>query len=121
MTEGVYFSFIEQALHYFTRPHEHIASEPVLVEAAWRGGQMPSLEEMAYRLNAIETEEILIAVRNAAALDKDTRALTAADFPLPTLERQISQWRQALAHGLGFQVIRGVPVDRWTQEEAELF
>ncbi|MEM8561200.1 MAG: TauD/TfdA family dioxygenase [Pseudomonadota bacterium] len=121
MTEGVYFSFVEQALHYFTRPHEHVASEPVQVDAAWRGGQMPSLEQMAYRLSAGEIEEIMGAVRSAAALNKGTRSLTAADFPLPTLEQQIRRWREVLAHGLGFQVIRGVPVDRWTQEEAELF
>lgn len=121
MSDSAYFSFIEQTLHYFARPHEHAVTEPVHCEAAWYGAHMPSLEQMAHRLNPAEVDELRAAVSAAAALGRETRSLTATDFPLPQLQPQIVRWREVLSSGLGFQVIRGVPVDQWTQAEAELF
>ncbi len=48
------------------------------------------------------------------------RELTPADFPLPTLAAEISRWRAELESGRGFQVVSGVPVERWSGAEAEL-
>jgi hypothetical protein len=121
MNSSAYFSFIEQTLHYFDRPHEGPVSEPVLCAAAWQAKELPSLEEMAYYLSSEEVDEVLAAVAAASALDIPIKDLTAADFPLPTLAPRFIQWREALAEGVGFQVIRGVPVERWRQQEAELF
>ena len=114
-------SFIEQTLHYFDRPHEQVTTEPVDVKAAWKGRDMPALEAMAYVLTEAERDEMRAAVAGASALGRDTKALTAADFPLPSLESRFGEWRDALATGIGFQVIRGVPVEDWSQAEAELF
>ncbi len=116
-----YLSFIEQTLHYFDRSHEKVLDKPLDVPAAWRGGQMPPLEKMAYQLSDQEVEEIQSAVATASAKDCDTRELIAADFPLPMLSRQFPRWRRELKDGLGFQVIRGVPVQQWTQQQSELF
>ena len=121
MPDKDYLNFIEQTLHYFDRPHEEAVGEPVECEAAWRGDGMPPLEELAYILPANEIEEIRVAVRSATALGRETRELTAADFSLPLLSARFAEWREAIAQGIGFQVIRGVPVGEWTQEESELF
>ena len=121
MNDKVYFSFIEQVLHYFDRPHESPATAPVESSAAWCGSRMPSLEEMAFPLSDEHRDELRTAVASAAALGRPTRDLTAADFPLPSLAHEIRAWRDTLADGLGFQVVRGVPVHGWSQEEAELF
>ncbi len=47
--------------------------------------------------------------------------MTAADLPLPALAPEIARWRHELASGRGFHVVSGVPVDRWSDAEAERF
>ena len=116
-----YLSFIEQTMHYFDRPHQSVCIEPVACPAAWRGAELPPLEELAYRLKPAEVEEVCRAVDHAAALAKPTKELTREDFPLSLLANRIADWRSQLAGGLGFQVVRGIPVERWNQDEAELF
>jgi hypothetical protein len=121
MSNSSYLSFIDQAMHYFDRPHELAVTRPVLSAAAWRGDELPPLADMAYHLSAAEQEELLAAVAGARATGLATRELTAAHFPLPLLADRVAQWRRQLADGLGFQVVRGIPVERWSQAEAEIF
>ena len=42
-------------------------------------------------------------------------------FPLPTLTAKIDRWRAAVSAGRGFLVLRGVPVARWPESDAEIF
>ncbi len=119
--DKAYFSFVEQVLHYFDRPHTAPTAAPVHCDAAWRGDEMAALDELAYVLSAEEVAETKHAVALAVARGADTRELSATDFPLPALAERIRQWRDALTDGPGFQVIRGVPVQEWSQAEAELF
>ena len=121
MTAQHYLSFIEQTLHYFDRPHSQLPVQALDCEAAWRGAQMPSLEELAYVLDASEVAEVQSAVQTAMSSGSPVRDLVAQDFPLPLLAPRIAQWREALSHGLGFVVVRGIPVQQWTQEESECF
>jgi len=114
-------SFGEQALHYFDRPHEAITTSEVASPAAWVGRDLPPLDEMAYVLSHEDIAEIEAAITAAKTSGKEARNLLAADFPLPTLASRIREWRDAVGEGVGFQVVRGVPVERWSQEEAELF
>lgn len=116
-----YLSFIEQTLHYFDRPHERELEAPLDSPAAWRGDALPALEELAYHLSPEEQDECRRAVSDCVALGRPTLELTAADFPLPGLASRIQQWRQDLSTGVGFVVVRGVPVQDWTQAERELF
>ncbi len=121
MPEQQYLSFIDQTLHYFNRPHEDIVGQPVASAAAWRGDQLPPLEDMAYHLGENEVAELQAAVAAARATGRAVCELSAADFPLPTLGPRFSAWRHSLVDGIGFQVIRGVPVDAWSQADSELF
>ena len=56
----------------------------------------------------------------ARATGKPPAALSAADFPLPALSARIAGWRAELESGRGFQVVSGVPVERWSEADAEL-
>ena len=58
MTAAQYLSFIEQTLHYFDRPHEAPASTPIVSPAAWRGDELPPLNEMAHHLTGQEVDEV---------------------------------------------------------------
>ncbi len=120
MTQG-FRSFLEQTLHYFDRPHEAALTRPLDVPAAWVGKDMPRLADMAYSLSADEVAELDAALAFAQETGKAQKDMVAADFPLPRLEPMIARWRTELKEGLGLQVVRGVPVDRWSEEEAALF
>ena len=119
---GAYLSYAEQARHYFfDRPHEAPARSPLETPAGWRGPEVAGRDDWRSPLTAAQLEELERALANARATGKPTGELTADDFPLPGLSGQIERWRNQLASGLGFQVVSGVPVERWSQADAELF
>ncbi|MCA9668674.1 MAG: TauD/TfdA family dioxygenase [Myxococcales bacterium] len=116
-----YRSQIAQSLHYFARPHERVRRQPLRCEAAWRGDELGDATRYRDVLDEAEADEILAAVRHARALGRPTGELRERDFPLPTLARKIDRYRRAIRHGLGFQLVSGVPVDRMSEQDAELF
>ena len=116
-----YRSLTRQMLHYLIRPHIGIPDGPVRARAAWRGDEMQEQGAHRTELSPAEIAEIESAIRHARALGLPTQSLTADDFPLPNMQERIAGWRQRIGRGLGVQVIHGVPVDRWTQADSELF
>ena len=118
---SAFLSYAEQTAHYFDRPHLGPAHRPVGGAAAWRGPELAQRDDWRARLDADQVAEIEAALATAAASGKPTGELAATDFPLPTLAGEIARWREALRGGLGLQVVSGVPVERWTRDEAERF
>lgn len=114
-------SFGAQALHYFDRPHNALPTGKIESPAAWVGRDLPALADMAYNLNDADIAEIQNAMAIAKASSKERGTLLAEDFPLPELSKRMKTWRKTLSHGLGVQIVRGVPVATWTEDEAELF
>ena len=112
----------EQAVRFFTgRPHVGLPRGPLRVLAAWRGDAIRARGNFRYRLSPAELDEVDAALAHATATGKPTIELTAQDLPLPTLHKRIGEWRDELREGLGFVVVSGAPVERWTQDEAERF
>ncbi len=116
-----FMSYKDQTRHYFNRPHQSPATEPVMNPAAWYGRDLRRTVDWIEAFSASEIAEIETALRAARKTGKETRDLQASDFPLPGLGQKIFGWRQELKTGRGFQVLRGLPVERWGKEEAELF
>ena len=116
-----YLSYAEQSLHYFTRPHDGPARAAVESPAAWRGVDLVGSQAWRHALRAEQVEELERALVHAAGTGRSTGDLTAADFPLPTLGPVIRAWRDEIAHGRGFLVVSGVPVERWSATAAERF
>lgn len=114
-----YFSYAEQTAHYFRRPHEKPLETPLRSAAAWRGSEMARSDVWRRCLDAAQVEELDAALAHAEATGRPTGALRALDFPLPTLSREITRWREEIDRGRGFQVVSGVPVERWSPEQAE--
>lgn len=44
--------------------------------------------------------------------------VTQAEFPLPTLGPKLKQFTTEVVEGRGFQIIKGVPVDRYSPAES---
>ena len=105
---------LRQTLHYLARPHSGIPTAPLTGPAAWRGESLKgSWRETLTHADILELEQ---ALDHSAHIPMS--AMSASDFPLPTLSRKLSRWRASLERGLGFQVIRGLPVMRWGEERS---
>ena len=117
-----YRSVTEQSLHYFIRPHLGLPSAPIVSPAAWRGESLRGAgceSQWMASLSAAQIDELEAALQVARATGKPLSALTARDFPLPTLSAQLRRWIDNVEHGLGVQVIRGLPVERWSLSDSE--
>jgi hypothetical protein len=119
-TGAAFLSFAEQALRYFDRPHEAILRAPVGGPAAWRGADVAGRADWVVELDAAAIAELTAAAEAVRARDLALGALRRDDFPLPTLAPVIRGWARELADGRGFLVVRGLPVDRWGDDQAAL-
>lgn len=115
----MYKSLRAQTLHYFARPHQRIPEGPIDSPAAWRSNEL-SDADWQYRLSNSEVDELKAAVAAAQRSGKPLAALTAQDFPLPTLAARIDGWRREIRHGRGFVLVRGLPVPDWSEAAASL-
>jgi TfdA family taurine catabolism dioxygenase TauD len=117
----MYKSLTAQTLHYFARPHRDVRRTPIGGVAAWRAADVARPDAWRITLDAAQVEDIERALAHANATGKALGTLTRDDFPLPRLTRAIATWRDEVAHGRGFVVVRGVPVARWPARDAETF
>lgn len=87
--------------------------------AAWYGPQMATQTDWLMPLSPAEIDEIETAAKALAAREADIAAITAGDFPLPTLAGRLkSRVESEVLNGRGFLLLRGLPVERWTMREA---
>ena len=114
-----YFSYAEQSAHYFRRPHDAVWTGHRKSADAWRGADLRQTDAWRTRLGAQQIDELEAALCHAEATGRPTEALSADDFPLPTLAPEIARWRREIDRGRGFQLVSGVPVSRWTTAQAE--
>lgn len=115
-----YNSVTAQSLHYFARPHDAVPIRPIESRAAWRGDTLSEQTDWQTTLDEADQEELKGALFTAKATGKAPRELTHTDFPLPSLGPRIAEWRRAVADGRGVFVIRGVPINAWSTEEAKI-
>lgn len=114
-----YRSLTQQSLHYLIRPHTGLPSGPIAGPAAWRGDELVRRGDSQVRLSAVEISELEAAMATARKTGKPLTQLTVADFPLPQLGGRIAAWAHSLGRGSGVQIIRGIPVERYAQEDCE--
>jgi len=113
-------SFGEQALRYFDRPHEAVVRGPLTGPAAWRGEDLARRDDWVTTLDASALTELEDLRTTLRAHGKTVATLTRADVVLPTFGASIANWRRELLDGRGFLVIRGLPVERWGDEDSAL-
>jgi len=89
--------------------------------AAWRGPEMAARpERWTWELTAGQLAELDDAVIRLDATGRDIVGMAAADAPMPALADGLSALRRDLMHGVGFGVIRGVPVERYTLRQSAI-
>ena len=75
--------------------------------SAWYGPILAASEGWIKRLSEAEVDEVEHAIR-------------AEEAPLPTLGVRLKRILSEVLNGRGFVLIRGLPIERWTRQEAAL-
>ena len=91
--------------------------------AAWTGDTMRTAPaRWLYTLNKADIEDLEAAAAHFASLNKDVGEITAEDFPLLIFSNHIRSLSENLLRGVGVEVIRGLPIDRYdTKTAATIF
>jgi hypothetical protein len=89
---------------------------PIDGPAAWRGADLATRTDWIHVLTPREVADIERVV--ASVCGRSRGSLTRGDVRFEALVPAIAAWRQTLARGRGFMLIRGLPVDRMTADEA---
>ena len=94
--------------------------EPVKESTAWKAEDVKDQSRWMYELTERDIAELDAAVKSYSAKDLRYPDVARGQFPLPTFAQKLLGIPQVMEHGLGFLVLRGIPVERYTLEEARI-
>ncbi len=97
-----------------------IPCEPVNCPQAWLGSEMAATTDWIREFNPAELAELEAAAQALARSGKRLESLTREDFHLPLLSTASRDWLRELDRGRGFLLLRGLPVESWGFELAQL-
>ncbi|MDH3271577.1 MAG: TauD/TfdA family dioxygenase [Gemmatimonadota bacterium] len=93
--------------------------ERFMGRAAWTGRDMQERsEEWIRALSPADIHDLESAAEHYLSLGRDVGEITAADFPLSSFGDHLSALRSTLLDGIGFEVLRGLPVEDYDQRFA---
>jgi hypothetical protein len=99
-----------------TAPYKRDISGP----GVWKGSDFSGPSDYSYRLSDETLAELDSAVLRIRSSGRSIFSLTAQDFPLPSFEPDAEALRRGLRFGSGFVLVKGLPPDRYTDEEARM-
>ncbi len=86
--------------------------------AAWTGAQMRVTDEWIHRLSEPEIAELEAALARVKAREIELPSITQEHFDLPALSPIIDRWVHDLEDGRGFLLVKGLPIDRYSEQDA---
>ena len=86
----------------------------------WSGASLRGSEQWVSHLNSAEIDEIDAAVKHVKTMDVELTSLTRDDFPMPLMTRRFEAVRNELEGGRGFALLRGLPIERYSQEDSRI-
>jgi hypothetical protein len=96
-----------------------LPSGKIDIPSAWQGAEMKANpDRWLMSLGAREIAELESAAESYLGRRKEIADLTKESFPLPHFGAHLEDLRKKLLRGLGFEVIRGLPVAKYSQEFA---
>src|SRR5882757_8844140 len=89
------------------------------IPSAWQGAEMKANpDRWLISLAASEITELENAAESYLGRSKKIADITKESFPLPHFGAHLEELKKKLLVGLGFEVIRGLPVAKYSQEFA---
>lgn len=98
-------------------PADDLAARAVSGPAVWTGGDMQNRAEWIVHFSAAERAELERAAENVRRRNIQLDDATRADFDLPQLSPVLEKVRRELARGRGFVMLRGLPVEAYSEDE----
>lgn len=97
-------------------------TRPRILETAsgWRASDVAHADDWTLRLSDKDIAELDAALQMAKAKGGDLLDVTKKDFPLPVLRAKLAEIEDELINGCGFFLIRGLPVGRYSDDDASL-
>ena len=90
----------------------------VLEEACeWRAADVADPDTWTEYLSPAEQDELEAAVAHAFSVSDNFLEIGKDAFPLPTLGARLKLIEQELMDGRGFVRLRGLPRERWTNDQ----
>jgi hypothetical protein len=95
------------------------AIRPAELETAceWTAKDVKDAAAWTDHFSAAEVAELEAAVAHAAGKSADFLEIGKDDFPLPTLSARLKDIERELIDGRGFVLLRGLPRERWTNDQ----
>jgi len=97
-----------------------ILKQPFAGAGLWRGSEIKDAAAWIHRLDEEDAAAVDKALRHAQRSGVDVFGITAEDFPLGAFGEALAALRTELEGGRGFQLLRGLPVSRYSPEECRL-
>lgn len=94
--------------------------EPLELHAEWTAADVADKSKWTYRLTDEDIKELDAALKYAKARVNDVLDITRESFPLPNFAAQIDKIEDELINGKGFKLISGLPIERYTDDEASM-
>ncbi|MBK19065.1 MAG: hypothetical protein CMM52_09565 [Rhodospirillaceae bacterium] len=85
--------------------------------AAWKGSDFVGSDEWIVPLGPQHLDELDAALAGVTSQNLPINEITADVFPLPALGTELAALAGELQDGRGFAVVRGIPVERYSEEE----
>src|SRR5262245_58162960 len=90
---------------------------PIAGPGVWRGSDFSNPADYCYYLCSDTLRELDQALERIRRTGKPIFSLTAHDFPLRSFENDAEALRDELRFGSGFVIVKGLPLDRFTEQE----
>src|SRR5258708_6139057 len=84
----------------------------------WSGSDFSGPSDYWYYLCPETLAELDRALQQIRRAGKTIFSLTVQDFPLPSFENDAEALREELQFGSGFVIVKGLPIERYSEEEA---
>jgi hypothetical protein len=93
--------------------------DPVPLETGceWTAKDVADPAQWTEHLSDAEVAELEAAMAHARGRSDDLLQIGKADFPLPTLGPRLKEIERELIDGRGFVLIRGLPRERWSNDD----
>jgi len=88
--------------------------------SAWYGPNLAVRDDWIEPLSEAEINEVERAARRLADAEVEIATIRRDDFPLPTLGPRLRRMLGEVLNKRGFVLIRGLPIERWSQQEAAI-
>lgn len=97
-----------------------VPDQPYDSPAAWKGPEIAQSSDWIHILSGDEIAELDAALQSVTSRGLKIPDIAQSDFPLPHFSKTLADIQKELKSGRGFTLLRGIPVERYSEAEATI-